>query len=117
MTQSTALALCVQCPEIQKQIKKEFKKNDIELTKAQKKEIKYIKKEMKSTNKDYDKQIKSNQREINRILKKDCPDIVKMMELKNANAQIKKRKIISKKEFYGTLMDIYTPEQQYIAKT
>ena len=113
---NNADAACIQCPEIQKLIKKEFKKEDMKLSKEQKKQIKETKKSMKSLMKDYDKKQNNIQKNIDKILKADCPDIVKMMELKNEKAKIQKDRIVSRKEFYDNLFYIYTPEQQYIAK-
>lgn len=113
---NTADAACIQCPEIQKRIKKEFKNNDIKLSKEQKKEIKLKKKEMKSVIKSYDKKLKQNQKQIDKILNADCPDIVKMMEIKNESAKISKEKMTAKKTLYDDLFYVYTPEQQYIAK-
>ena len=108
---TNANALCIQCPEIQKQIKKEIK-----LSKSQKKEIKLIKKDMKNQIKAYKKAFNKNQRKINRILKEDCPDVALMMEYKNKNAAIKKDIIALKKQKYGELFAVYTPEQQDSAK-
>ena len=91
-----AFAACLECPEIQKQLKKEIK-----LTKEQKKSIKKIKKDMKSQIKTYTKTYNKNQREIERILNADCPDIVYMMVLKNDNSKIKKDIMTAKKQAYG----------------
>lgn len=106
-----ANAVCIQCPEIQKLIKKEIK-----LDKSQKKEIKEIKKNMKSQIKDYTKEISANERKIDKILKVDCPDIVSMMEIKNKNAKIQKDIRTLKKESYAQLYEVYTNEQQKIVK-
>lgn len=106
-----ANAICAQCPEIQKQIKKEIK-----LTKEQKKEIKLIKKDMTKQLKDYKKAFNKNQRKIDKILKADCPDIKLMMDYKYQNASIKKDIITLKKQKYGELLDVYTQEQQETVK-
>ena len=113
---NSADAACIQCPEIQKLIKKEFKDNDMKLTKEQKQEIKTKKKELKKAVKDYDKQIKSKQKQIDKILNADCPDIVKMMEVKKESAKISKDRIITIKSYYDDLFYVYTKEQQYLAK-
>ena len=113
---NNANAACIQCPEIQKLIKKEFKNNDIKLTKEQQKEIKTKKKELKKAIKDYDKQIKQKQKEIDKILNADCPDIVKMIEIKKESAKISKDRIVTIKSYYDDLFYVYTTEQQYIAK-
>lgn len=109
-------AACIQCPEIQKRINKEFKNNDIKLSKDQKAEIKVKKKEMKSIIKNYDKKLKQNQKQIDKILNADCPDIVKMMEIKNTSSKISKEKMTTIKSYYDDLFYVYTPEQRYIAK-
>ena len=109
--QQNASALCIQCPEIQKLIKKE-----ITFSKEQKKEIKQITKDMKSQIKDYEKEYKKNQRKIDKILKADCPDIVAMVEYKNRNAVIKRDVLIVKKESLGKIFEVYTEDQQYTAK-
>ena len=109
-------ATCIQCPEIQKLIKKELKENDLKLTKEQQQEIKTKKKELKKAIKDYDKQIKQKQKQIDRILNADCPDIVKMMKVKKESSKISKDRIITIKSYYDELFYVYTPEQQYIAK-
>ena len=106
-----ANAVCLQCPEIQKQLKKE-----LNLSKEQKKEIKTITKDMESQIKDYEKAYKKNQKKIDKILKADCPDIVGMMEYKNQNAKIKNDIILTKKEAQGKIFEVYTEDQQYRAK-
>ena len=111
-----AQAACIQCPEIQKLIKKEFKKEKIELSREQQKEIDKTKSSMKDLMKEFDKKQKTIQKEIDKILKDDCPDIAKMIELKTEKAKIQKDRIIARKEFYDNLLYIYTPEQQYTAK-
>ena len=106
-----AFAVCLQCPEIQKQLKKE-----LNLSKEQKKEIKKITKDMESQIKDYQKAYKKNQKQIDKILKADCPDIVRMIEYKNQNSKIKHDIMITKKEAQGRIFEVYTEEQQYRAK-
>lgn len=113
---NNAQAACIQCPEIQKLIKKEFKENDVKLTKEQKKEIKAKNKELKKAIKDYDKKLKQNQKRVDKILNEDCPDIVKMMEVKKESAKISKDRAITIKSYYDDLFYVYTTEQQYIAK-
>lgn len=108
---NNAFAACLECPEIQKQLKKE-----LNLTRAQKKEIKKIKKDMRAQIKSYTKTFKKNQKDIDKILNADCPDIVYMMVLKNDNSKIKKDILVAKKQAYGQIYDVYTEEQQYIAK-
>lgn len=106
-----AFGVCLQCPEIQKQLKKE-----LNLSKEQKKEIKQITKDMEAQIKEYQKAYKKNQKQINKILKADCPDIVKMMDYKTQNAKIKKDIMLVKKEAQGRIFEVYTEEQQYRAK-
>ena len=113
---SSADAACIQCPEIQKLIKKEFKENNIKLTKEQKKEIKTKKKELKKAIKNYDKQIAQKQKQIDKILNADCPDVVKMMEVKRESAKISKDRIVTIKSYEDDLFYVYTREQQYVAK-
>ena len=108
---NNADAVCVQCPEIQKQLKKE-----ITLSKEQKKEIKLIKKDMQAQIKNYRKAYNKNQRKIDKILNADCPDIALMMDYKNRNSAIKRDIIILKKQKYGELFAVYTNEQQETAK-
>ena len=108
---SEAFGVCLQCPEIQKQLKKELK-----LSKVQKKEINEIKKNMHSQIKAYQKQYNKNQRKIDKILKADCPDIVKMVEVKKDSAEIKKDIMVARKEAYARIFEVYNEEQQYIAK-
>ena len=108
---SEAFGVCLQCPEIQKQLKKE-----LHLSKAQKKEIKNIKKNMKSQIKSYEKQYNKNQKKVDKILKADCPDIVAMVEVKKANAEIKKNIMVARKEAYAHIFEVYNEEQQYSAK-
>ena len=109
-------AACIQCPEIQKLINKEFKENDMKLTKEQKNEIKTKKKELKKAIKDYDKQIKQKQKQVDKILNADCPDIVKMLEVKKESAKISKDRAATIKSYEDDLFYVYTTEQQYIAK-
>ena len=109
-------AACIQCPEIQKLINKEFKENDMKLTKEQKNEIKEKKKELKKAIKNYDKQIQQKQKQIDKILNADCPDIVKMMQIKKESAKISKDRIVTIKSYEDDLFYVYTREQQYIAK-
>lgn len=106
-----ANAVCIQCPQIQKQIKKEIK-----LTKEQKKEINLIKKDMSIQINEKEKEYNKNQKRINKILKADCPDIVEMMAIKNQNSELKKEILVVKKQAHGAIFDVYTQEQQYIAK-
>ncbi len=106
-----ASAVCIQCPEIQKEFKKEVK-----LNKHQKAEIKKIKKDMYAQIKGYQKEYDKNQKQISKILKADCPDIVTMVEIKNRNSNIKNDILVAKKEAYANIFDVYTPDQQYIAK-
>ena len=113
---SNADAACIQCPEIQKLINKEFKENDMKLTKEQKNEIKEKKKELKKAIKNYDKQIQQKQKQIDKILNADCPDIVKMMQIKKESAKISKDRIVTIKSYEDDLFYVYTREQQYIAK-
>ena len=104
-------AVCEQCPQIQKQIKKEVK-----LSKKQKLSMKKIKKDMKAQIKDNNKQIKKNQRKIDKILKADCPDIYGMVKIKNENSNLKNEILTIKKETYAALFDVYTSEQKYTVK-
>lgn len=113
---NSAEAVCIQCPEIQKLIKKEFKENDVKLTKEQKKEIKTKKKELKKVIKEYDKQLKQKQKQVDKILNADCPDIVKMIGIKKESAKINKDRAITIKSYEDDLFYVYTKEQQYIAK-
>lgn len=108
---SEAFAFCSQCPEIQKQIKKEVK-----LTKKQKRAMEKIKKDMKAQIKDNNKQIKKNQKKIDKILKADCPDIYGMVEIKNENAKLKNENLIIKKEANADLFEVFTSEQKYTVK-
>lgn len=106
-----ANAVCMQCPEIQKELKK-----DIKLSKTQKKSIKKITKDMKSQIKSYNKELKSNQKKIDKILNADCPDISLMMEIKVRNSEIKQDISKTKKEALAQIFEVYTEEQQLEVK-
>ena len=108
---SEAFAICTQCPQIQKKIKKEVK-----LSKKQKHSMEKIKKDMKAQIKDYEKDIKKNQKKIDKILKADCPDIYSMVGIKNENAKLKNEILLAKKEAYAQLFEVYTSDQKYTVK-
>lgn len=105
---SEAFAICEQCPQIQKQIKKEVK-----LSKKQKHSIEKIEKDMKTQIKENNKHIKKNQKKIDKILKADCPDIYGMVQIKNENANLKNENLVVKKEANAELYNVYTSEQKY----
>lgn len=105
---SEAFAICEQCPQIQKQIKKEVK-----LSKKQKRSIEKIEKDLKAQIKENNKQIKKNQKKIDKILKEDCPDVYGMVQIKNENANLKNENLVVKKEANAELYNVYTSEQKY----